>query len=120
MNSAVVLIFSILFLIPNSAHSARCSHNCYVFNIDDSKTPIVVTPNAFRPMGGHSEKLNTMCVAKISHRGEILIFSINDIFGKELAFSIRKGSELLASGNSSGDYGSISFYPKKIRFSCQR
>lgn len=120
MKKLVVLFLSILIFTHANTMAKSCAHQCYIFHIDEKETPVVATPEAFRPMGGHSENMNEICVAKLNHKGEILTFVVNDIFSKELSLSIRKSGDLLAAGNFNGSFGAISFYPKKIRFSCRR
>ncbi len=117
MSKAVVLFF-LLFSINSYAN--LCAHNCHVFSIDDSDNPVLAMPKSFLPLGGHSASKNEMCVTRISLGGEILTLAVNDIFGREFALSIRKGSQLLASGNFSGSYGSLSLYSKKLRLTCSR
>lgn len=120
MKFSVVLLFSILSIFTSSVQAKSCAHKCYVFGIDDQNKPILATPKSFQALGGHTENQNEMCVARISRGGDILVFSVNDIFGKELVLSIRRGSQLLASGSFAGDYGGLSFYQKKVRVSCNR
>jgi hypothetical protein len=120
MKISVVLFISILSLFTFNSQAATCAHKCYIFGIDDQDNPVLATPDKFTALGGHSKNQNEMCVTRVSRGGDILVFTVNDIFGKELVLSIRRGSQLLASGSFAGTYGGLSFYQKKVRISCNR
>ena len=114
------IIFLLCLFLAASSFGANCAHSCHIFNLEDNTPSVIASPADFTSVGGYSKELNTSCVARVGVRGEILTFTVNDVFGDEVVLSIRKGSKLISASNFSGGYGSLSHYGSSVKLTCRK
>ena len=111
----LLLLFALVFIISKSAF-ASCHLDCYVFYFKDTQGHIIATGEEFEK----SHNVSSGCRLVKNYKSDIYQFEVYEPVTGEFSLNIKKGRNNILNGHFSGNFGSITSFDEKLRFSCNR